>query len=56
MSGFIKQIKTTRKVCLSKLNLQMTEFQNFDSRKMMGFDVAWIKKWENFKPPLLIFC
>ena len=33
----------------------MTEFENPDSRKLVGFDVAWVEKWENFKLPTLIF-
>ena len=33
-----------------------TEFTNLDSRKLAEFDVAWVKKRENFKLPTLIFC
>ena len=56
MSGSIKQIKTTGNVSLSKFNLQKTEFANPDSRKLAGFDVAWVEKWENFQFPTLSFC
>ena len=66
MSGSIKQIKTTGNVTgvqasggnvsLSKFNLQTTEFLNPDSRKLAGFDVAWVEKWENFKLLTLLFC
>ena len=55
MSGSIKQIKKTGNVLLSKFNLQTTEFANPDSRKLAGFDVVWVEKWENFKLPTLIF-
>ena len=48
MSGSIKQIKTTGSVFLSKFNLKTTEFANPDSRKMAGFDVAWVEKWKIF--------
>ena len=50
MSGSIKQIKTTGNVSVSEF-----EFANPDSRKLAGFDVAWVEKWENFKLPILIF-
>ena len=33
----------------------MTEFANSDSRKLAGFDVAWVEKWKNFKLLTLIF-
>ena len=33
----------------------MTDFANCDSCKLEGFDVVWVKKWENFKLPTLIF-
>ena len=55
MSGSIKQIKTTGNFSLSKFNLQTTEFANPKSRKLAGFDVAFVEKWENFKLPSLIF-
>ena len=56
MSGPIKKIKTTGNVSLSNFNLSTTEFENPDSRKLAGFDVALVEKWENFKLPTLIFC
>ena len=48
MSGSVKQIKTTDNVSLSKLNLKTTEFADPNSRKLAGFDAAWVEKWENF--------
>ena len=31
-------------------------FANADSRKLAGFNVVWVEKWENFELPTLIFC
>ena len=44
MSRFIKQIHSTGDDLIFKP----------DNRKLIGFDVAWVEKWENFKLSTLI--